>query len=159
LGDEGSGAVLGQQFLNGLFKGFLPQWLRDDYLKTYQITYPDVIRKVYREPLANRYLATTANYIAKHIELPQLRDMVLNNFRCFFDKNLMQYRSDYAQNVGRTDLNLPSSLDKNVPIGFVGGISFQFASLLKQVAHEKGYMVVDIQKSPINGLIKYHSKE
>lgn len=150
LGDEGSGAVLGQLFLNSLFKGFLPEWMKDDFLKNYSLTYPDIIRKVYREPLTNRFLASIANYIAKHIDMPVLKDMVTNNFRRFFDRNLSQY----AEGVER--YHNKYGITTKPKVGFVGGIAFQFSSLLITVAQEKGYDVTIIEKSPIDGLIRYH---
>ena len=137
LGDEGSGAVLGKLFLNGIFKGFLPSWMRDDYLESNGLTYPDVIRKVYREPLANKYLASIANFMYKYIEHEEIQQLVCGNFHQFFQRNLVQYHQK-----GR--------------VGFVGGIAYQYAEQLNQVAREEGYELSMIEKSPIQGLIKYH---
>ena len=54
LGDEGSGAVLGKMFLNAIFKGFLSEEIKQLYLQESSQSYADIIRKVYRKPLANR---------------------------------------------------------------------------------------------------------
>ena len=154
LGDEGSGAVLGKLFMNGIFKGFLPEKLKNEYLEWAGLTYADVIRKVYREPLANRFLAKTANFIASHLdEEPLLAQMVEDNFRSFFDKNLVQYEQVLEQKE-YSMLNVQCSKKK---VGFVGGISYQFSAQLKKIANEKGYEVNMIMKSPIDGLIGYHS--
>ncbi len=137
LGDEGSGAVLGKLFLNALLKGFLPSEMKNDFFREYGVTYPDIIRKVYREPQANRFLATTANFISAHTDNAQLRKMVCDNFHDFFRRNLSQY-------------------NYRGPVGFVGGIAYQFSHLLETVADEEGYSVSVIMKSPIDGLLKYH---
>ncbi len=143
LGDEGSGAVLGKLFMNGIFKGFLPESLKQEYLDWSGLTYGDVIDKVYRQPLANRFLAKTANFIASRMDTyPELEELVCNNFRSFFDRNLVQYKRQSEMNT----------------IGFVGGISHQFSAQLTQVAMEKGYTVAAIMKSPIDGLVKYHAE-
>lgn len=140
--------------MNGIFKGFLPEKLKNEYLEWAGLTYADVIRKVYREPLANRFLAKTANFIASHLdEEPLLAQMVEDNFRSFFDKNLVQYEQVLEQKE-YSMLNVQCSKKK---VGFVGGISYQFSAQLKKIANEKGYEVNMIMKSPIDGLIGYHS--
>ena len=56
LGDEGSGAVIGKTFLNCLYKG-----AHRDFITVFEsetgLTLPDIINKVYRGPLPNRFLA------------------------------------------------------------------------------------------------------
>ncbi len=96
LGDEGSGAVLGRLFVNGLFKGGLPESLRDEFLEDTGLTLAEIIRKVYREPLANRFLAGMSVFIHNHLENNELRALVVENFRNFFRRNVALY--------GRVDL-------------------------------------------------------
>ena len=60
LGDEGSGATLGRNLVNGIFKGYIP--LRDEFLAAHGLTYEEIIRRVYREPYANRFLASFAPF-------------------------------------------------------------------------------------------------
>ena len=78
LGDEGSGSVLGRMFLNAIFKNPLFAAIRDEFLTTNKLTQADIIRKVYREPMANRWLASLSPFI--------------HNFRSFFRKNLRPYQ-------------------------------------------------------------------
>jgi N-acetylglucosamine kinase-like BadF-type ATPase len=139
LGDEGSGAVLGRNFLNAIFKGFLSESLRDEYLVWSNLTYGDIIQKVYRQPMGNRFLASIAPFIAEHLDDAQLQQLVANNFRDFFDRNLVQY----------------SGTQK---VGFVGSIAYHFANILRSVAKEKGYEITVIERSPILRLVRYHSR-
>lgn len=67
LGDEGSGAVIGKLFLNGIFKGTLPVSLKNKYLAWSGLDYPTIINKVYRQPLANRFLASICPFISEQI--------------------------------------------------------------------------------------------
>ena len=138
LGDEGSGAVLGRMFFNAIFKGSLPETLRDDYLRTMGITYSDVIERVYRQPLANRFLASTSLYISQHLDCEGLRDLVKENFRQFFRKNISHYDS------------------RHLPVGAVGSVAWFYKPLLAEVALEEGYQLGVICKSPIEGLITFH---
>lgn len=139
LGDEGSGAVLGRRFFNALFKRPDFAALRDDYLSTEHLTMADVIRRVYREPMANRFLASTSLYIGQHIDHPLLQELVTDNFRDFFRINLLPY--------GRRDL----------PVGFVGSMAHYYRRQLAAAARAEGFLLGTVLKSPMEGLVAYHS--
>lgn len=140
LGDEGSGAVLGRLFLNGIFKGWLSECLRDDYLKWSGMSYEDVIERVYRKPLANRFLASIVPFVALHVEEAEVKAMIKQGFRSFIQMNVASY--------GRKDL----------PIGFIGGVAWQFRQLLREVVDSCGYVMGNVEKTPMEGLIRYHSQ-
>ncbi len=135
LGDEGSGAVLGRNLLNGIFKGRIP--LREEFSAAFGLTYEQIIHRVYREPFANRFLASLAPFIAAHAELPEVRTMVLTGFADFAARNLARY---------------PAGL----PVGFVGGIAAHFEPLLREAMAAAGRNVAIIAESPAEGLLKYH---
>lgn len=138
LGDEGSGAVLGRLFMNAIFKD--PQFveIRELYMKETGLTMPLIINKVYREPLANRFLASTSTFIHQHLDNVLLRQLVKENFRMFFQRNIVQYQ--------RQDL----------PIHAVGSIAWYYHQELCETAEEEGYQMGQILKTPMDGLIKYH---
>lgn len=135
LGDEGSGAVLGRNLLNGIFKGHIP--LREEFLAAHGLTYEEIIRRVYCEPAASRFLASFAPFIREHVDVPQVREMVIRSFRDFADRNLGRY---------------PAGL----PVSFVGGIAAHFEELLREALAAEGYHVEKIVESPAEGLLKYH---
>lgn len=135
LGDEGSGAVLGRLFVNRLFKGGLPESLRDEFLRDTGLTLADIINKVYREPLANRFLAGMSVFIRKHLENNELRALVVENFRNFFRRNVALY--------GRGDL----------PVRAVGSIAFYYERELHEAAEAEGFSVDKVIKSPMEGLV------
>ena len=135
LGDEGSGAVLGRQFINALFKGGLPAAMRDEFRSETGLTLADIINKVYREPLANRFLASTSVFIRNHLENKALRGLVVDNFKSFFKRNVNLY--------GCRDL----------PVGAVGSIAFYYKSELLEAAEAEGYKVGKVIKSPMEGLV------
>lgn len=138
LGDEGSGAVLGKLFVNALFKDAQFADIRDAYLAETKQTMPLIINKVYREPLANRFLASTSAFIHQHLEFRPLRQMVVDNFRSFFQRNLVQYQ--------RRDL----------PVHAVGSIAFNYQEELKEAAEEEGFTIGHLLATPMEGLIEYH---
>ena len=136
LGDEGSGAVLGKLFFNALFKGFLPKEMLEEYLEKEQLTYAEIIERVYRKPLANRFLASTSHFIASHLDSEPLRELVKENFRGFFRRNVMQY--------GRPDLE----------VGIVGSIAHVYRKELTEVAREENIKLNRIVQSPIDLLVE-----
>lgn len=141
LGDEGSGAVLGRLFLNAVFKHQLPADLARHFLDTQQLTMADAIRRVYRESMANRWLASLSLYIHEHIHRPELHQLVVGNFRQFFQCNVRPYQ--------RTDL----------PVSFVGSMAHYYESQLREAAAAEGYAVGRIERSPLAGLGAYHNAD
>ena len=139
LGDEGGGAVLGRMFMNAIFKN--PQYadIRDEYLKKEKLTQADIINKVYREPLANRFLATTSLFISERMDNPLLKQLVVDNFRQFFRCNIVPYK--------RPDL----------PVHVVGSMAHHYPAALQEAAEAEGFHVMSIVQSPIDGLMAYHS--
>ncbi|BCS86189.1 ATPase [Prevotella herbatica] len=139
LGDEGSGAVLGKRFMNGIFKGWIPERIKDMYLKETNQTYSSIISKVYTEPLANRYLATVSKFVGEHIDEEPLRKLVKDNFSDFMKYNILPY----------------GEVSK---IGFIGSVADVFSDILKEVCKEYGFVVSRINQSPVAGLLDYYRK-
>ena len=140
LGDEGSGAVLGKRFLNALYKGFVPASLVAGFQEDIGMGMSAVIARVYREPMANRFLASLSPFISRHIDVPEVRQLVVDNFCDFVRRNVVQY--------DRRDL----------PVGFVGSIAWHYEDQLREAASLEGFIVGRVLKSPIDGLVAYHTE-
>ena len=139
LGDEGSGAVLGKLFVNALFKGQLPSELKDEWLEETGLSLNIIINKVYREPLANRFLASTSRFIHQHLSVEPLERMVVYNFREHFRRDVNQY--------GRKDLT----------VGAIGSVAYYYREQLQKAATVEGYTLGKVMRSPMDGLVRYHS--
>jgi N-acetylglucosamine kinase-like BadF-type ATPase len=134
LGDEGSGAVLGLRFLNALYKGRLPQSLRADFEQAMQMTMPQVIDRVYRQPLANRWLASLSPFIHAHLSDPDVEAIVVDNFRDFICRNIAPYdRKDLAVNA-------------------VGSIAHFYKPQLAEAVAAEGYTLGIIKRSPLDNI-------
>ena len=144
LGDEGSGSVLGRLFMNAIFKN--PQYadLRDAYLAETRLTQADIINKVYREPMANRFLASTSLFIEQHRDNSLLHDLTVRNFRDFLTHNVAPYAQYTALDV------------QQLPVSFVGSMAYHYESELREAAQIEGFTIGKIMQSPMEGLITYH---
>lgn len=142
LGDEGSGAVLGKKLIGDVLKKQLPQSLIDDFFETYQTTAAAILENVYKKPFPSRYLADYTKFLSKNIKHPEIEKIVTDSFRDFVTRNLLQYSE-----IGQT------------PIHFTGSIAFHFEVQLRKVIKEQDLMLGNIEKAPMEGLIKYHNRK
>lgn len=140
LGDEGSSAVLGRRLVGDCLKNQLPEALREEFLTEYQLTPEIILEKVYRQPLANRFLASLTPFLSKHKEVPEVHKLLVESFTDFFVRNVKQYRRPW------------------LPIHFVGSIANAFSAELKDAAESLGMELGTIMQSPIEGLVKYHGR-
>lgn len=138
LGDEGSGAVLGIRFLNALYKRLIPDALITEFQEYTGLTMADVIARVYRQPLANRFLASLSPFICGHLSMPEVRRLVVGCFRDFLRRNVMPYR--------RPDL----------PVSAVGSVAYYYQEPLAEAIEAEGMKKGDFLKSPLPGLLAYH---
>lgn len=141
LGDEGSGAVLGRLFLGSCLKNQFGEELKEEFLAEIQLTPAEILEKVYREDLPNRFLAQLTPFIKKHLDDKRVYDLLYNSFEDFFRKNVMQY--DY----------------KNLSAFFTGSVAYHFQDILFQVAEKLEIKIKTICQSPMGGLVKYYSQK
>ena len=62
LGDEGSGAVLGKLLVGDILKNQLPATLKEEFLKQFDLTPPEIIDRVYRQPFPNRFFGQSLSF-------------------------------------------------------------------------------------------------
>lgn len=138
LGDEGSGAVLGKLLVGDVLKNQLPPAIKEAFLKEFDLTAPEIIDRVYRQPFPNRFLASLSPFIARHLDEPALRTLVFNSFIAFLRRNVMQY--DY----------------EHFTVHFIGSVAHCYKEILQEAAQETGVRIGKILQSPMEGLIEYH---
>ncbi|MBS5797005.1 MAG: ATPase [Dysgonomonas mossii] len=141
LGDEGSGGVLGRLFLGACLKNQLTKGLKEKFLKEFDLTPAAILDMVYRQPLANRFLASLSPFLVENIHDKTVYDLVCNAFKDFFVKNVMQY--DY----------------KNNDVHFTGSVAYYYKDLVRKVGADLHIKVGIISQSPMEGLIKYYAGE
>ena len=140
LGDEGSGAVLGKLLVGDVLKNQLPAALCEKFLEKYDLDRQKIIEGVYKKPAANRFLASLSPFLIENIEEPAVHRLVLNAFKAFFVRNIENYEGY-----------------KTMPVSFVGSVAYYYRDVLEEAASSLGIKIGTVIKSPMEGLIKYHS--
>lgn len=139
LGDEGSGAVLGRLLVGDCLKNQLPAPLKEAFFKRFDLTPQLILEQVYKQPFPNRFLASLSPFLIEHIDEPCIHRLVLNSFKSFFTRNVMQY--DY----------------RGVKVHFTGSIAYYYREVLDEAARALQIELGHIVRSPLEGLVTYHS--
>lgn len=137
LGDEGSGAVLGRLLVQDVLKRQFSHALCQAFEQETGLTRADIINKVYREPMPNRFLASLVPFLGHHRDNEEVRQFLINEFRRFLRRNVAQYH--------RSDL----------PISFVGGIASNFRDELAEALRLEGMQLGSIIQRPIDRMVDY----
>ena len=140
LGDEGSGACLGKLMVGDLLKNQMTPELKEKFLAQFNLTPADIIDRVYRKPFPNRFLASLSPFLAQNISEPCVHDLVLNSFKAFFKRNIMQYENY-----------------QNLKVNLIGSVAYYYKEVLAEAAEAMGIQLGTIIQSPMEGLIKYHA--
>lgn len=139
LGDEGSGAYIGKRLVGNCLKRQFSDEVCRLFEEETKLTPQIIIQKVYREKLPNRFLASLSPFCARHRDIPEIHDFLIDCFSQFFLRNVNLY-------------NCPE-----LPVSFVGSIAWFYRNELKEAAEQLGFKIGDIQQSPMQGLIAFHN--
>lgn len=152
LGDEGSGTAIGKAFLRLILREPVMSAVKERFFAWAGMDYAGIIDRVYRQPLANRFLASISTFVGELLqgkadtkvgltdeEYKLLKEMLVQVFRDFVSHILCSY-----------------SLAENA-VGFVGSIAFYFQKFILAAMEEAGMKMGVIMRSPMEGLIRYHS--
>lgn len=141
LGDEGSGASIGKQFVGDCLKHQAPEALCRLFFDEYCLTVPEVVEQVYRRPFPNRYLAHFVPFLAQHIdEYDYIRNLIYRCFCDFLRRNVLQY---------------PQAA--TLPVSFVGSVAYHFQPLLCNALSDMRLTMGAVAQSPIEGLAQFHA--
>ena len=138
LGDEGSGSVLGKRFIHDLYGGKLSEEIKTMFEKETRLNLPEIIKRVYRQPLANRFLASLSEFIGNHLDDAGVRAVVIDNFVDFLRYHIQPYN--------RPDL----------PVSFVGSVAWHYQDELREAAERLNFQLGTVLKTPLAGLVRYH---
>lgn len=139
FGDHGSGATIGRTFIQNYFDGKLPIHLVTAF-ENAGYHREIILENVYKKPMPSRYLASIVKFLSDYSNDSFVKDLIKKCFLDFFEAQVSKYTGA-----------------KSLPVNSVGSIGYYYKELLAEAAKEKGFIIGNIIKSPIDGLIKYHS--
>lgn len=152
LGDEGSGTAIGKAFLRLILRESGMSAVKERFFAWAGMDYADIIDRIYRQPLANRFLASISTFVGELLqgkadakvgltdeEYKSLKEMLVQVYRDFVSHILYSYY--FTEDS----------------VGFVGSIAFYFQEFIRAAMEEAGMKMGVIMRSPMEGLISYHS--
>lgn len=140
LGDEGSGAVLGKLLMQDFLNDRLPAHLEEELKEQYNLSRDMILHKVYKEPLPNRYLATFAPVVHHYRQDPYFQGLLQRHFEAFFESTQWAF-SRYA----------------GLPLHLTGSVSWFFKAEVLEASKRFPFKIGSVFKSPMPGLIQFHS--
>ena len=139
LGDEGSGAYLGKKVIQHFLYETFDAGLMEAFNEMYKTDKAEILQKVYKEPFANRYLASFTKFLSANREHFMIENIIEDGLRDFFNQHILRYPQH----------------DKT-PIHFVGSIAFFFKDKIADLCTDFGVTLGTIIKQPMDGLSEFH---
>lgn len=140
--DEASGNFFGKQLIRSYYFNIMPKKLALLFEKEYDLS-PDTIKEnIYRRENPNTYLATFSKFLIQHKNDPVFQDIIAKGLERFINHQILQF--DNA---------------KQVPIHFIGSISFYLKDEIEKALKIKGLRMGKIVQRPIEELVKYHKSK
>jgi N-acetylglucosamine kinase-like BadF-type ATPase len=141
LGDEGSGAYLGRKVLQYYLYNTFDEDLRSRFDAKYVTNAAEILDNVYKKPLANRYLASFALFLAENRGHFMVENIIEDCLNDFFFNHIIKYRESWI-----------------LPVHFVGGVAYGFRDVIKELCSNYELTLGRIMQNPMEGLVTYHSK-
>jgi glucosamine kinase len=141
LGDEGSGAYLGKQVLQHFLYKTFDEDLMHRFNTTYALASKDIFDHVYRQPFANRYIASFANFLSENKGHYMIDNIIIDGLNDFFFAHLLKFGEVWKY-----------------PIHFSGGVAKAFATELKELTYNYGFTMGTITADPIKALVKFYKE-
>ncbi len=138
--DYGGGSQIGKLFIRDYFEETLPADLSEAFEKA-GYNREVILNNVYKKSVPGKYLASVSHFVSQHLGHPFVNKILVECFDSFFMQQISKY----------TD-------SKKYKVHTVGSIGYYYRDLIAKVAHKHGYEIGNVIKSPVEGLIEYHSQ-
>jgi glucosamine kinase len=142
LGDEGSGAWFGKQFLAAYLRKELPAEIDFEFTRNEVLQREEVLMQVYRGEQPNKYLAQFTRFLEQHKNNPYIYCMIYDGINSFLDKHVSPFRAE-----------------KHISIHFVGSLAFHFQDIVRKAVLDSELRCGRFLQSPIAGLTLYHQEQ
>lgn len=144
LGDEGSAAYIGKRLIGDVYKQQFSLQLCLLFQEETGLTASEIIERVYRQPMPNRFLGELSQFCQRHLENKEIHSFLIDCFSQFFQRNILNY-SKFIE----------SSSD--IKCSFIGSIAWAYEKEIREAASQFKINIGTINRSPMNGLKIFHN--
>ena len=109
------------------------------FTKRFNTSKDEILNNVYKQPLANRYLASYAIFLSENRGHYMIENIIEDGLNDFFFTHLYKFKESWK-----------------LPINFVGSVAFGFKDVLKELCNTYELELGKVLKAPMDGLVTFH---
>ena len=140
--DDASGNYFGRQMLRDYYFNRIPEETAKKFSNEFNLDAETIKDNLYKQPNPNTYLATFAKFLIQNKDSDYGQSLIKRGFNLFIERQILQF-----------------SDAKNIPIHFVGSISFYLQKELQKCLEEYNLKAGNIIRKPIEGLLDFHKRQ
>jgi glucosamine kinase len=140
LGDEGSGAYLGKKVIQYYLYKTFDEELNYRFEQKFRMDEVEILDRIYKQPLPNRFLATFALFLAENRGHFMVENIIEDGLNDFIFTHVCKYNESWK-----------------LPIHFVGGVAYGFRDVLLDLCSSYELEAGQILQNPMQGLVTYHA--
>ena len=141
LMDDASGNYFGRQLLRDYYFNRIPKETAEKFNKEFVLDAETIKDNLYKQPNPNTYLAKFAKFLIENKDSKYGKSLIKRGFDLFIERQILQFNDA-----------------REVPIHFVGSISFYLKDQLIECLKNYNLTAGKIIRKPIEGLLKYHQE-
>ena len=141
LMDYASGNYYGKYLIRAYYFNKMPENLREEFAKNYDLSPNTIKNKLYREENPNTYLAGFAKFLIDNKSNEYFKEIIYKGLERFIDYQILQY-NDFS----------------TVDIHYVGSIAYYLKDEITRVGKKYNLQTGRFIQRPITGLVDYHKR-
>ncbi len=141
LMDYASGNYYGKYLIRAYYFNKMPEYLREQFAKNYDLSPNTIKNKLYREENPNTYLAGFAKFLIDNKSNEYFKEIIFKGLERFIDYQILQY-DDFSK----------------VDIHYVGSIAYYLKDEITKIGKKYNLRTGRFIQRPITGLVDYHKR-
>ena len=141
LMDYASGNYYGKYLIRAYYFNKMPEDLKEEFAKNYDLSPNSIKNKLYREENPNTYLAGFAKFLIENKSNEYFKEIIFKGLERFIDYQILQY-DDFSK----------------VDIHYVGSIAYYLRDEITRIGKKYNLKTGRFIQRPIIGLVDYHKR-
>jgi len=141
LMDYASGNYYGKYLIRAYYFNKMPEYLREEFAKSYDLSPNTIKNKLYREENPNTYLAGFAKFLIDNKSNEYFKEIIFKGLERFIDYQILQY-DDFSK----------------VDVHYVGSIAYYLKDEITKIGKKYNLKTGRFIQRPITGLVDYHKR-